>query len=105
MELTYKNHCVGEGYADLLVGEGADAIVVELKATAGKTGRNEAQQLRNYMERLNVGKGLLINFQKLGDTKEPRETEPEFVEVYPEERAAQPDAGDVHRAAPTSGEV
>ena len=84
VEVIYADHCVGEGYADLVVGDGEDAIVVELKATAGELGRNERQQVRNYMERLGAKKGLLINFQKLGDARGAT-ADLKFSDVFPED--------------------
>lgn len=91
VQVVYEQHCVGEGYADLVVGEGDDALIVELKATAGELGRNERQQVRHYMERLGVKKGLLINFQKLGDSK-TAVAELKFSDVYPEEEDSEPPA-------------
>jgi GxxExxY protein len=66
VELKYKEHHVGEGYPDLLVQDGTDAIVVELKAVGGDLGIPKEQQLRNYMRILDVADGLLINFQQPG---------------------------------------
>ena len=62
VELTYKNHYVGEGYPDLIVKMGRDRLILELKAT-GKLGRKEETQLSNYLKILKLKKGLLINFQ------------------------------------------
>lgn len=69
----------------MVVDDGEDILIVELKATGGEMGRNERQQVRNYMERLGVKKGLLINFQKLGDSKTAT-AELKFSEVFPEEQ-------------------
>ena len=69
VELKYKDHCVGEGYPDLVVhfGEGSGAkVIVELKAISGVLGAAEEQQLRNYMRLLEVKRGILINFQQPG---------------------------------------
>ena len=66
VELKYKDHCVGEGYPDLLVRFGDERLVVELKAISGELGASEEQQLRNYLRILNVQRGLLINFQQPG---------------------------------------
>ena len=41
-------------------------LIVELKAISGVLGASEEQQLRNYMRLLNVGRGMLINFQQPG---------------------------------------
>lgn len=62
LELTYKDHYVGEGYPDIIIKQGKDRLVLELKAT-GKVGRKEELQLRNYLRILKIKKGLLINFQ------------------------------------------
>ncbi len=61
VELTYKNHYVGEGYPDVVMKMGKDKYVLELKA-AGKIGEKEEQQLRNYLKILKIMQGLLINF-------------------------------------------
>lgn len=66
VELTYKDHYVGEGYPDLVVHLGNEKVVVELKAISGELGASEEQQLRNYMTILNVKRGMLINFQQPG---------------------------------------
>ncbi len=66
VELKYLDHGVGEGYPDLLVHLGRQKVVVELKAVASDLGACEEQQLRNYLNILRVGCGLLINFQAPG---------------------------------------
>ncbi len=66
VELTYKEHCVGEGYPDLVIHFGDEKLIVELKAISGELGVSEEQQLRNYLRILRVGRGLLINFQQPG---------------------------------------
>lgn len=66
VELKYKDHCVGEGYPDLIVNLDGDNVAVELKAVGGKMGLPEEQQLKNYMKLLKIKNGLLINFQQLG---------------------------------------
>jgi GxxExxY protein len=66
VELKYKDHCVGEGYPDLVVRLADERLVVELKAISGELGASEEQQLRNYLRILNVDRGLLINFQQPG---------------------------------------
>ncbi|MFO0704419.1 MAG: GxxExxY protein [Candidatus Andersenbacteria bacterium] len=65
VELTYKEHYVGEGYPDLIVGAVRHRLILELKATS-KLGDKEEQQLRNYLRILGLNKGLLINFQAPG---------------------------------------
>jgi GxxExxY protein len=69
VELKYKNHCVGEGYPDLVVRQGRQKLVVELKAVGGEMGAAEEQQLRNYMRILGINDGLLINFQQPGKSQ------------------------------------
>lgn len=64
VELTYKDHYVGEGYLDLITKDGKDRLIVELKAVGGSLGASEEQQIRNYMKILKVKNGLLINFQQ-----------------------------------------
>lgn len=81
VELTYRNHCVGEGYPDLIVGSGKDRIIVELKAVSGQLGAAEERQLRNYMEILGIERGLLINFQQPG--KKAGKTRLEIIEITP----------------------
>jgi len=66
IELTYKDHYVGEGYPDLIVQLGKDKIVVELKAIGGTLGAAEEQQLMNYLKIMKINNGLLINFQQPG---------------------------------------
>ena len=66
VELKYKDHCVGEGYPDLIVRLGREKVVVELKAVGGTMGAAEERQLRNYMKILRIKRGLLINFQQPG---------------------------------------
>ena len=62
VELTYKDHYVGEGYADIIVRIGKEKIILELKSV-GKVGGNEIVQLKNYLKRLSIKKGILVNFQ------------------------------------------
>lgn len=67
VELTYRDHYVGEGYPDLVIRAGRDErILLELKAIAGDLGASEEQQVRNYMKRLGIRRGLLIDFQHPG---------------------------------------
>ena len=79
MELKYKDHCVGEGYPDLIVRLGREKLVVELKAVGGTMGAAEERQLRNYMKILGINQGLLINFQQPG--KNPKKTKLEVKEI------------------------
>ena len=64
VELQYKKHCVGEGYPDLVVGEGKNKLILELKAVGGVLGASKEQQIRNYIKILKIKHGLLINFQQ-----------------------------------------
>ena len=66
VELKYRNHCVGEGYPDLVVNLDGDKVVVELKAVGSELGVAEEQQLKNYMKILKIRNGILINFQQPG---------------------------------------
>jgi len=79
VELKYKNHCVGEGYPDLVVQLGREKIIVELKATGGQLGGPEDRQLRNYMRLLNASRGLLVNFQQPG--RRPAKTRLEIKQI------------------------
>lgn len=64
VELKYKNHHVGEGYPDIIVGKGKDKIILELKAVGGTLGPSEEVQIGGYMKILKIKHGLLINFQQ-----------------------------------------
>jgi len=66
VELKYKDHCVGEGYPDLVVNLDGDKVVVELKAVGSELGLAEEQQLKNYLKILRIKNGILINFQQPG---------------------------------------
>jgi len=79
VELKYKDHCVGEGYPDLVIRVGREKIIVELKAINGSLGASEEQQLRNYMKILDAKQGLLINFQQPG--RNPKKTKIEIREI------------------------
>jgi GxxExxY protein len=79
VELKYKDHCVGEGYPDLVVRLGREKMVVELKAISGSLGASEERQLRNYMRILAAKRGLLINFQQPG--RNPKKTRLEIREI------------------------
>lgn len=62
--ITYKNHHVGEGYPDIIIGYGKDKIILELKAVGGNMGIAEEVQIKGYMKILKIKHGLLINFQQ-----------------------------------------
>ncbi len=63
IELTYLDHYVGIGVPDLIVRFDEKPVVVELKAVKEPLGIGDEQQLRNYMKKLDIKTGLLINFQ------------------------------------------
>jgi len=75
IELKYKDHCVGEGYPDLVVNLNRDKIVIELKAVGSELGMSEEQQLKNYLKILKIKHGLLINFQQPGKNKDKTKLE------------------------------
>jgi len=58
IRVYYKEHLVGEYFADLLV---ADAVIVELKAVKEWAEAHEAQLL-NYLKATPYEVGLLLNF-------------------------------------------
>ena len=58
IQVQYKNHCVGEFYADILVEE---MIILELKAIENLHVIHEVQ-LVNYLKGTGIDIGLLINF-------------------------------------------
>ncbi|HEY4505450.1 MAG TPA: GxxExxY protein [Candidatus Paceibacterota bacterium] len=64
VELKYKDHYVGEGYPDIIVGSGKGRIILELKAVGGSLGNSEEAQIKGYMTRLKIKNGLLLNFQQ-----------------------------------------
>lgn len=64
VELKYRDHCIGEGYPDIIVKFGKEKIILELKAVGGNLGPPEEQQIKNYMKILKIKSGLLINFQQ-----------------------------------------
>lgn len=79
VELRYKDHCVGEGYPDLVVNLDGEKVVVELKAVGSELGAAEEQQLKNYLKILKIKQGLLINFQQPG--KKEGKTQLEIREI------------------------
>ena len=62
--LTYKDHHVGEGYPDIIVGLGKDRLILELKSVGGNMGIAEEVQIKGYMKILKIKHGVLINFQQ-----------------------------------------
>jgi GxxExxY protein len=71
VELKYLDHCVGEGWPELVVHIEGQNVVIELKAVTNEVGAREEKQLRNYMKILGVECGLLINFQASGRKQGP----------------------------------
>ena len=76
--LTYKDHHVGEGYPDIIIGFGKDKVILELKAVGGSMGIAEEIQIKGYMKILKIKRGLLINFQQ---PKKEGKTQLEIKEV------------------------
>jgi len=58
IKVYYKNHQVGEYYADLIINE---VLILELKAAEHLIEENEFQ-LINYLKATNIEAGLLLNF-------------------------------------------
>ena len=59
--VSYKGHNIGEGEIDLLVKDGEEWLIIELKAT-DKLIADNTSQLNKYMRTLNIKNGILINF-------------------------------------------
>jgi GxxExxY protein len=78
----YEGFYIGEGKPDLVVGDGADRIVIELKAVES-VGHKERTQIENYLHVLNLSFGLLINFPQPTKSKAARDGV-EFIEVTKE---------------------
>ena len=57
--VNYKEQCVGEYFADLLV---EDSVIVELK-TAERIEKIHEAQLLNYLKATGIQVGLLVNFR------------------------------------------
>lgn len=64
VEIKYKNHHVGEGYPDIIAYVGKNKVVLEPNAVGGSMSNSEEAQIMNYMKRLKIKHGLLINFQQ-----------------------------------------
>ena len=58
IRVMYKEECIGEYYADILVD---NKVIVEIKAIKRFAKENEAQLL-NYLKATDVEVGLLLNF-------------------------------------------
>jgi len=59
IEVFYKDVCVGEYFADILV---EDKVIVELK-TAERIEKIHEAQLLNYLKATGIQVGLLVNFR------------------------------------------
>jgi len=79
----YQGFYIGEGKPDLIVGDGTERVVIELKAVES-VGHKERAQIENYLRVLNVPFGLLINFPQPTKSKAARDGV-EFIEVIKEE--------------------
>ena len=60
VRVYFRNECVGEFFADVLV---EDEIIVELKATKALSPEHKAQVI-NYLKASEKSVGLLVNFGK-----------------------------------------
>ena len=78
----YEGFYIGEGKPDLIVGNGVEKMVIELKAVES-VGHKERAQIENYLRVLNIPLGVLINFPQPTKSKAARE-EIEFIEVMKE---------------------
>jgi GxxExxY protein len=68
VEVRYKDHFVGWGYADIIVRCGANPnVLLELKRNK-KISKADVQQARNYMKQLKIENGFVINFGSNGNT-------------------------------------
>ena len=79
----YEGFYIGEGKPDLVVGDGNERVVIELKAVES-VGHKERAQIENYLRVLSVPLGLLINFPQPTKAKAARDGV-EFIEVTKEE--------------------
>ena len=78
----YQGFYIGEGKPDLIVGDGMDRVVIELKAVES-VGHKERAQIENYLRVLSIPLGLLINFPQPTKSKAARDGV-EFIEVLKE---------------------
>jgi GxxExxY protein len=78
----YEGFYIGEGKPDLIVGNGVEKVVIELKAVES-VGHKERIQIENYLRVLNVPLGLLINFPQPTKSKAARDGV-EFIEITKE---------------------
>ena len=79
----YEGFYIGEGKPDLIVGDGDERIIIELKAVES-VGHKERAQIENYLRVLSVPLGLLINYPQPTKAKAARDGV-EFIEVIKEE--------------------
>ena len=75
----YEGFYIGEGKPDLIVGNGIDKVVVELKAVES-VGHKEHAQIENYLRVLKISTGLLINFPQPTKSKAAKD-DVEFIIV------------------------
>jgi GxxExxY protein len=78
----YQGFYIGEGKPDLIVGDGMERVVIELKAVES-VGHKERAQIENYLRVLSIPLGLLINFPQPTKSKAARDGV-EFIEVLKE---------------------
>lgn len=78
----YEGFYIGEGKPDLIVSDGREKIVIELKAVES-VGHKEQAQIKNYLRVLNASFGVLINFPQPTKSKAARDGV-EFIEVSKE---------------------
>ena len=79
----YENFYIGEGKPDLIVGNGGDQFVIELKAVES-VGHKEHAQIANYLRVLKIPTGLLINFPQPTKSRAAKD-DVEFIVVVQEE--------------------
>ena len=60
IKVEYKNECVGEYIADILVD---DKVIIEIKTVDDLTNVHKAQLL-NYLKATGIKIGILVNFKK-----------------------------------------
>src|SRR5215470_4187816 len=78
----YEGFYIGEGKPDLIVGDGVEKVVIELKAVES-VGHKERVQIENYLRVLSIPYGLLINFPQPTKSKAAKD-DVEFIEVAKE---------------------
>ena len=78
----YEGFYIGEGKPDLIVGEGTEKVVIELKAVES-VGHKERAQIENYLRVLDLPLGLLINFPQPTKSKAAKDGV-EYIEVFRE---------------------